>query len=246
MRLRSPPRACLLLAGLLVARLAAARRSARTLAHALDGARCKRCGGSRRSWGAGGQCGECRAGRRTLRTHRARQAWLAWPIWLAGRMRPMRPMPRTRRGHRPRAALRPTSSAHGGMKACSNDAPTPARAGSTRRLAGRSSRRRTGGFSNSGGFVDARARGLFLMARIAGAIVPPLVAGPIAHAHVDGPRYVLVVIVAFMLRRDGAEAGVAPARGGASRRGRRRIADARRSLAPLAGRRPLASIKAFR
>ncbi|CAH2788924.1 MAG: Type II/IV secretion system protein TadC, associated with Flp pilus assembly [uncultured Paraburkholderia sp.] len=48
------------------------------------------------------------------------------------------------------------------------------------------------------GFVDARARGLFLIARVAGAIVLPLVAGALGHAHVEGPRYVLVVIVAFV------------------------------------------------
>ena len=48
------------------------------------------------------------------------------------------------------------------------------------------------------GFVDARARGLFLIARVAGAVVLPLVAGTLAHAQVEGPRYMLVVIVAFV------------------------------------------------
>ncbi|RKF48404.1 type II secretion system F family protein [Paraburkholderia fungorum] len=44
------------------------------------------------------------------------------------------------------------------------------------------------------GFVDARSRGLFLIARIAGAIVLPLLVGMILGGHIDGPRYVMLVL----------------------------------------------------
>ncbi|MFM0156017.1 type II secretion system F family protein [Paraburkholderia sediminicola] len=47
------------------------------------------------------------------------------------------------------------------------------------------------------GFVDARTRGLFLIARIAGAIVLPLLVGMIASGHIEGPRYVMLVIAAM-------------------------------------------------
>ncbi|MFL9867107.1 type II secretion system F family protein [Paraburkholderia fungorum] len=47
------------------------------------------------------------------------------------------------------------------------------------------------------GFVDVRSRGLFLIARIAGAIVLPLLVGTILGGHIDGPRYVMLVIAAM-------------------------------------------------
>ncbi|WP_434109648.1 type II secretion system F family protein [Paraburkholderia caffeinilytica] len=47
------------------------------------------------------------------------------------------------------------------------------------------------------GFVDARTRGLFLISRIAGATVLPLLVGAIASGRVDGPRYMMLVVVAI-------------------------------------------------
>lgn len=49
------------------------------------------------------------------------------------------------------------------------------------------------------GFVDTRARGLFLMARIACAIALPVLIGLFAHAYVEGSRYVLYLIVALVI-----------------------------------------------
>lgn len=46
------------------------------------------------------------------------------------------------------------------------------------------------------GFVDARTRGLFLIARLACAIVLPLLVGMILGGRIDGPRYVMLLIVA--------------------------------------------------
>jgi tight adherence protein C len=53
------------------------------------------------------------------------------------------------------------------------------------------------------GFVDTRARGLFLIARVGCASVLPVLAGMLAGGHVDGRRYiglvVAMLIVGFML-----------------------------------------------
>jgi tight adherence protein C len=53
------------------------------------------------------------------------------------------------------------------------------------------------------GFVDTRARGLFLIARIGCAVVLPLLCGVLASGYLDGRRYVALVgcaaIVGFML-----------------------------------------------
>lgn len=49
------------------------------------------------------------------------------------------------------------------------------------------------------GFVDTRTRGLFLMARLFIALVLPVLAGTLARGHVDGPRYVMLVILALVL-----------------------------------------------
>lgn len=48
------------------------------------------------------------------------------------------------------------------------------------------------------GFVDTRSRGLFLISRIAGAIVVPLVAGAAARCAIEGPQYLVLVIIAMV------------------------------------------------
>ena len=47
------------------------------------------------------------------------------------------------------------------------------------------------------GFVDTRTRGLFLVARILGALVLPVLAGTLTREYVDGPHYVMLVIIAI-------------------------------------------------
>ena len=49
------------------------------------------------------------------------------------------------------------------------------------------------------GFVDTRARGLFLVARIGFATVLPLLCGTLASGHLDGRRYVAFVICALIV-----------------------------------------------
>ncbi|MFM0070936.1 type II secretion system F family protein [Paraburkholderia sediminicola] len=48
------------------------------------------------------------------------------------------------------------------------------------------------------GFVDTRTRGLFLVARLAGALVLPVLVGTVARGALDGPRYVMLVIISIM------------------------------------------------
>lgn len=48
------------------------------------------------------------------------------------------------------------------------------------------------------GFVDTRTRGLFLLARLLGALVLPVLAGVLASTHLDGSRYVALLIIAVM------------------------------------------------
>lgn len=48
------------------------------------------------------------------------------------------------------------------------------------------------------GFVDTRTRGLFLVARLVGSLVLPVIAGAMARGHLQGPRYVTLVIIATM------------------------------------------------
>ncbi|SOE71884.1 tight adherence protein C [Burkholderia sp. OK233] len=48
------------------------------------------------------------------------------------------------------------------------------------------------------GFVDTRTRGLFLVARLAGALVLPVVVGTVARGALDGPRYVMLVVISIM------------------------------------------------
>jgi tight adherence protein C len=48
------------------------------------------------------------------------------------------------------------------------------------------------------GFVDSRARGLFLATRTTGAIVLPLVAGVLAHGHLEQHRYFALLVAAMI------------------------------------------------
>lgn len=49
------------------------------------------------------------------------------------------------------------------------------------------------------GFVDTRSRGLFLVARLVGALVLPLLAGLLARDYLDGPRYVVLVVISIVV-----------------------------------------------
>ncbi|WP_233829429.1 type II secretion system F family protein [Paraburkholderia sp. ZP32-5] len=49
------------------------------------------------------------------------------------------------------------------------------------------------------GFVDTRARGLFLMARVAGGVVLPVVVGVLTNGRVAGMRYVLGLLIAAVV-----------------------------------------------
>ncbi|AXL53401.1 Flp pilus assembly protein TadC [Paraburkholderia caffeinilytica] len=48
------------------------------------------------------------------------------------------------------------------------------------------------------GFVDTRTRGLFLVARLVGALVLPVLVGTLARGALDGPRYVVLVVISTM------------------------------------------------
>lgn len=48
------------------------------------------------------------------------------------------------------------------------------------------------------GFVDTRTRGLFLVARLVGALVLPVLAGALAHDYLDGPRFVILLVMSIM------------------------------------------------
>ncbi|MBW9106697.1 type II secretion system F family protein [Paraburkholderia phenoliruptrix] len=153
----------LLLAGLLIARLAAARRSARTLAHALD----ERALHSAAAASKGAH---------------AAAAWNASPSLLSSPSRGTVPAGIRQRGMQ------------GFLERCANAGTRWLDTPVGRQFVAHEDRR----LLEQCGFVDARARGLFLIARVAGAVVLPLVAGTLAHAQVQGPRYVLAVIVAFV------------------------------------------------
>ncbi|MFM0394099.1 type II secretion system F family protein [Paraburkholderia phytofirmans] len=145
----------LLLAGLVLARVAAARRSERTLRHALD--------------------------------ERALQS-----AALAA------------------AAARGAEGAQAGAKAAVRSAPPTGFKGLLERFAHTGIRWLDTPFGRQVvaeedrrlleqcGFVDTRTRGLFLLARLFGALVLPVLAGTLASAHLDGSRYVALVIIAVM------------------------------------------------
>ena len=150
--------ALLLIAGVLLARLAAARRSERTLAHALD--------------------------ERALQSAALAAASA------------------TARGADavPNAAARTTKAEHAtGIKALvERFAHTGIRWLDTpfgRQLVADEDRR----LLEQCGFVDTRTRGLFLIARVGLAAVLPLLAGTLAGGHVDGKRYVALVICAMIV-----------------------------------------------
>ncbi|MFM0227164.1 type II secretion system F family protein [Paraburkholderia dipogonis] len=145
----------LLIAGLVLARLAAARRIERTLRHALD--------------------------------ERALQS-----AALAA------------------AAARGAEGAPGGAKAAARSAPPTGFKGLLERFAHTGIRWLDTPFGRQVvaeedrrlleqcGFVDTRTRGLFLIARLVGALVLPVLAGALASGHLEGPRYVALVIIAMM------------------------------------------------
>ena len=176
----------LLLAGLLIARLAAARRSARTLAHALD----ERALHSAMAANARGVHGGTAA---HASLHGAHAAGAASAFRAAS----------AASGPHARGASNAAGAAAGIARAPGMKGFLERCAGAGIRWLGTSVGRQVVAQEHRRlleqcGFVDARARGLFLIARVAGAIVLPLVAGALGHAHVEGPRYVLVVIVAFV------------------------------------------------
>jgi tight adherence protein C len=49
------------------------------------------------------------------------------------------------------------------------------------------------------GFVDTRTRGLFLVARLLGALVLPALIGALARNHLDGTRYITLVIISVVV-----------------------------------------------
>ncbi|EDT06487.1 type II secretion system F family protein [Paraburkholderia graminis] len=181
----------LLLAGLLVARLAAARRSARTLAHALDGralqsaaaagARGAQAGNAANAAQRGGAANASSVASVASGSHAPNASNAAHAL-------------NTSSSRGTSANVKRARGMKGLLERCADAGTRWLDTSVGRQVVAQEDRR----LLEQCGFVDARARGLFLMARIAGAIMLPLVAGPIAHAHVDGPRYVLVVIVAFM------------------------------------------------
>jgi len=178
----------LLLAGLLVARLAAARRSARTLAHALDGRALQSAAAAGARGAQAGNAANAAQGGGAANASSA--ASVASVANLASGSHASNAS--SSRGTS--ANVKRARGMKGLLERCADAGTRWLDTSIGRQVVAQEDRR----LLEQCGFVDARARGLFLMARIAGAIVLPLVAGPIAHAHVDGPRYVLVVIVAFM------------------------------------------------
>ena len=178
----------LLLAGLLVARLAAARRSARTLAHALDGRALQSAAAAGARGAQAGNAANAAQGGGAANASSA--ASVASVANLASGSHASNAS--SSRGTS--ANVKRARGMKGLLERCADAGTRWLDTSVGRQVVAQEDRR----LLEQCGFVDARARGLFLMARIAGAIVLPLVAGPIAHAHVDGPRYVLVVIVAFM------------------------------------------------
>jgi tight adherence protein C len=178
----------LLLAGLLVARLAAARRSARKLAHALDGRALQSAAAAGARGAQAGNAANAAQGGGAANASSA--ASVASVANLASGSHASNAS--SSRGTS--ANVKRARGMKGLLERCADAGTRWLDTSIGRQVVAQEDRR----LLEQCGFVDARARGLFLMARIAGAIVLPLVAGPIAHAHVDGPRYVLVVIVAFM------------------------------------------------
>jgi len=178
----------LLLAGLLVARLAAARRSARTLAHALDGRALQSAAAAGARGAQAGNAANAAQGGGAANASSA--ASVASVANLASGSHASNAS--SSRGTS--ANVKRARGMKGLLERCADAGTRWLDTSIGRQVVAQEDRR----LLEQCGFVDARARGLFLMARIAGAIVLPLVAGPIAHAHVDGPRHVLVVIVAFM------------------------------------------------
>ncbi|PMS29834.1 type II secretion system F family protein [Paraburkholderia rhynchosiae] len=163
--------ALLLLAGLLIARLAAARRSVRTLAHALD---------------------ERALQSAVAATARVDQSAVKASNAANGSNASHSPNASALRGVAPHGTRR--DGIEGLLERCADAGSRWLDTSIGRQVVAQEDRR----LLEQCGFVDVRARGLFLIARIVGAIVLPLVVAALGHAQVDRPRYVLAVIVAFV------------------------------------------------
>ncbi|WP_027801388.1 type II secretion system F family protein [Paraburkholderia dilworthii] len=211
--------ASLLLAGLLIARLAAARRSARTLAHALD-ARALQSAVAATSRGmqdAGDAANGVNAGH-TGHAGRAAAAGYASNATSARSASTAAGAANVSNAANASNAVNGANGANGanGLSASASRsaAPNGMRAGGMKGFLERCANAGTRCLDTSVGrqivaqedrqlleqcgFVNARARGLFLIARIAGAILLPLAAGALGHTYVGGPRYPLLVIAALV------------------------------------------------
>jgi tight adherence protein C len=144
----------LLIAGLVLARVAAARRSERTLRHALDERALQSAAlAAAAARGAEGAQGGAKAARSVP------------PMGFKGLLERF---------------------AHTGIRWLDTPVGRQVVAEEDRRLL------------EQCGFVDTRTRGLFLVARLVGALVLPVLAGTLARGHLDGSRYVALVIIAMM------------------------------------------------
>ncbi|WGS51401.1 type II secretion system F family protein [Paraburkholderia sp. D15] len=153
--------ALLLLAGLVLARVAAQRRTERTLGHALDER-------ALQSAAAAASAAAARAGQNAaggMANNAARTAPQAAPKGFKGLFE--------RFAH---AGIRWLDTPFGRLVVAEED----------RRLL------------EQCGFVDTRTRGLFLIARLLGALLLPMLAGALARGHVEGARYVMLLIVAMV------------------------------------------------
>lgn len=153
--------ALLLLAGLVLARVAAIRRSERTLRHALDeralqaAATAASAVASVAARGAESNQGDSKAARRNVQ-------------------------PKGFKGLIERFA-------HTGIRWLDTPFGRQVVAEEDRRLL------------EQCGFIDTRTRGLFLVARLVGALVLPVLAGVLAHDLLDGPRFIVLVVISIVV-----------------------------------------------
>ncbi|MGF6771182.1 tight adherence protein C [Paraburkholderia sp. GAS199] len=150
--------ALLLIAGVVLARVAAVRRSERTLRHALD----ERAQQSAALAGAAARSAE--AGQAGAQSGAKTAARSAPPAGFKGLLERF---------------------AHAGVRWLDTPFGRQIVAEEDRRLL------------EQCGFVDTRTRGLFLVTRLVCAVLLPLVIGVLARAHLEGPRYAALVIVAM-------------------------------------------------
>src|SRR5258708_13944854 len=146
--------ALLLIAGLVLARVAAVRRSERTLRHALDERALQTAALAAAARGADGAQGASNAALRNVR-------------------------PKGFKGLLERFA-------HTGIRWLDTPFGRQVVAEEDRRLL------------EPCGFVVTRTRGLFLVARLAGALVLPVLVGTLTRGSLDGPRYVVLVVISIV------------------------------------------------